>query len=55
MDKSIKAMPGTWRAFVHRKVEDLWYEVQDLNVTEVLPQAVALSEAYLQCYERRSD
>ena len=36
---------------MQRRVEDLWYEVQDLNVTEVLPQVVALSEAYLQCYE----
>ena len=44
-------MPGTWSVFVQRRVEDLWYEVQDLNVTEVLPQVVALSEAYLQCYE----
>jgi len=51
VDKSVKAMPGTWRAFVHRRAEDAWYEVQDLAVTEVLPQAVALSEAYLQVYE----
>lgn len=33
------------------QVEDVWYEVQDLRVTEVLPQMVALSETYLQVYE----
>jgi U4/U6.U5 tri-snRNP-associated protein 2 len=43
---------GTYKAFVHRKIEDLWYEVQDLSVMEVLPQLVALSEAYLQVYEQ---
>ena len=32
-------------------MEDLWYEVQDLRVTEVLPQMVALSETYMQVYE----
>ena len=29
----------------------MWYELQDLRVSEVLPQMVALSEAYLQVYE----
>ncbi|GAQ87822.1 Spindle pole body protein - Sad1p [Klebsormidium nitens] len=45
---------GTYRAFVHRKSEDVWYELQDLHVTEILPQMVALSEAYLQIYEQQS-
>ena len=27
------------------------YEVQDLNVTDILPQQVVLSEAYMQIYE----
>ena len=35
------------------QVEDIWYEVQDLRVTEVLPQMVALSETYMQVYELR--
>eukprot|EP00887_Chlorella_sp_A99_P006527 scaffold3.g6527.t1 len=30
-----KAGAGTYRVHVHRKVEDIWYEVQDLRVTEV--------------------
>ena len=29
----------------------MWYEVQDLRVTDVLPQMVALSETYIQVYE----
>merc|ERR1712183_162855 len=44
---------GTYKIYIHRKLEDTWYEVQDLSVVEVLPQMVALSEAYLQVYERR--
>jgi len=28
-----------------------WYEVQDLVVTDILPQMVALSETYFQVYE----
>ncbi|KAL4458676.1 hypothetical protein ABPG75_013541 [Micractinium tetrahymenae] len=46
-----KAGEGLYRVHIHRKVEDIWYEVQDLRVTEVLPQMVALSETYLQIYE----
>ena len=33
---------------VHRAGEDTWYQVQDLHVTDILPQMVALSETYLQ-------
>jgi hypothetical protein len=29
------------------------YETQDLSVTEVLPQQVALSECFIQVYERK--
>jgi len=46
-----KAGEGSYRIHVHRKVEDLWYEVQDLRVTDILPQMVALSESYWQLYE----
>lgn len=41
------------QTYVHRRVEDQWFEAQDLRVVEVLPQMVALSEAYLQVFERR--
>jgi U4/U6.U5 tri-snRNP-associated protein 2 len=45
---------GTYKIYIHRKLEDTWYEVQDLSIVEVLPQMVALTEAYLQVYERRT-
>ncbi|KAK9822309.1 hypothetical protein WJX74_006032 [Apatococcus lobatus] len=46
-----KADSGTYRVHVHRKVEDIWYEVQDLRVIDILPQMVALSETCMQVYE----
>jgi len=46
-----KAGEGAYRAHVHRKSEDAWYEVDDLRVTDILSQMVALSEAYMQIYE----
>ncbi|KAL6768399.1 hypothetical protein ACKKBF_B39020 [Auxenochlorella protothecoides x Auxenochlorella symbiontica] len=48
-----KAGEGSVRVHIHRKVENTWYEVQDLRVTDVLPQMVALSETYMQVYERQ--
>ncbi|PQQ15845.1 U4/U6.U5 tri-snRNP-associated protein 2-like [Prunus yedoensis var. nudiflora] len=44
---------GSYRAFVQRKSEELWYEMQDLHVSETLPQMVALSETYMQIYEQQ--
>jgi len=46
-----QAVGGTYRCHIERKVERIWYEVQDLRVTEVLPQIVNLSETYMQIYE----
>lgn len=43
---------GYYRVFVQCKSEESWYEMQDLHVTETLPQMVALSEAYMQIYEQ---
>ena len=42
---------GTFRVHMHRKVEDQWYEVENLRVVDILPQVVALSETYMQVYE----
>ncbi|PNW70479.1 hypothetical protein CHLRE_17g721600v5 [Chlamydomonas reinhardtii] len=50
-----KAGSGSYRVHVHRRVEDIWYEVQDLTVTDILPQMVALSEAYFQVFELKPD
>ncbi|GMI72688.1 hypothetical protein like AT4G22350 [Hibiscus trionum] len=44
---------GFYRVFVQRKSEELWYEMQDLHVSETLPQMVALSEAYMQIFEQQ--
>ncbi|KAI5084191.1 hypothetical protein GOP47_0000360 [Adiantum capillus-veneris] len=44
---------GSYRVFVQRKSEEIWYEMQDLHVVETLPQMVALSEAYMQIYEQQ--
>ncbi|GBG91782.1 hypothetical protein CBR_g53671 [Chara braunii] len=44
---------GSYRVFVQRKSEETWYEMQDLHVSETLPQMVALSEAYMQIYEQQ--
>ena len=45
---------GAFKAHVRRKADGAWYEVTDLSVSDVLPQVVALSEAYVQVYERAS-
>lgn len=44
---------GSYRVFVQQKSEDLWYQVQDLHVSETLTHMVALSEAYMQIYEQQ--
>tara|TARA_R110002050_G_C8750953_1_gene498878 strand:+ start:107 stop:382 length:276 start_codon:yes stop_codon:yes gene_type:complete len=31
---------------------DQWYEMQDLEVRETIPQLIALSESYIQIWER---
>eukprot|EP00747_Dinoflagellata_sp_TGD_P145267 gnl/TRDRNA2_/TRDRNA2_176573_c1_seq2.p1 gnl/TRDRNA2_/TRDRNA2_176573_c1~~gnl/TRDRNA2_/TRDRNA2_176573_c1_seq2.p1 ORF type:complete len:389 (-),score=-22.00 gnl/TRDRNA2_/TRDRNA2_176573_c1_seq2:171-1337(-) len=48
-----EAERGSYRIYINRHKDDVWYEVQDLVVMEVLPQMVSVSEAYLQVYERR--
>ncbi|KAG0568606.1 hypothetical protein KC19_6G032600 [Ceratodon purpureus] len=44
---------GSYRVFVQRKSDEMWYEMQDLHVNETLPQMVALSETYMQIYEQQ--
>lgn len=36
----------------YRPEDDVWYELQDLHVTRVLPQQVAISESYILIYEQ---
>jgi len=47
-----EAEKGSYRIYINRHKDDVWYEVRDLVVTEVLPQMVSVSEAYFQVYER---
>lgn len=44
---------GVYKAYVHRAAEGAWYEAQDLILKETVPEAVVISEAYLQVYERQ--
>jgi len=44
---------GTYRVQVLHKGSGRWYEMNDLYVTEILPQMITLTEAYIQIYERR--
>lgn len=45
---------GTYRTHILHRGTGQWYEMQDLHVTEILPQMITLSEAYIQIWERRS-
>jgi U4/U6.U5 tri-snRNP-associated protein 2 len=48
-----KPAEGSYRAMVHHVADGNWYEVNDLVVSEVLPQQVVLTECYLQIYQLR--
>ena len=43
---------GHYKCHVLRASEGTWYDVDDLAVSETLAQVVALSEAYIQVYQR---
>ncbi|KAG8224993.1 hypothetical protein J437_LFUL006004 [Ladona fulva] len=46
---------GTYRVHVLHKGTGQWYEMQDLHVTDILPQMITLTEAYIQIYELKTD
>ncbi|KAK3089752.1 hypothetical protein FSP39_006198 [Pinctada imbricata] len=46
---------GTYRCHVLHKGTQKWFELQDLHVTEILPQMIPLSESYIQIFELRKD
>ncbi|KAG4072559.1 hypothetical protein HA402_004648 [Bradysia odoriphaga] len=46
---------GTYRVHVLQKSTGQWYEMQDLHVTNILPQMITLTEAYIQIYEQQND
>jgi hypothetical protein len=39
---------GTYRVHILHKATGKWFEMQDLHVTEILPQMLTLTEAYIQ-------
>ena len=36
----------------YRPQDDTWFEIQDLHVTQIMPQQVAISESYMLIYEQ---
>ncbi|XP_055319330.1 U4/U6.U5 tri-snRNP-associated protein 2 [Sitodiplosis mosellana] len=46
---------GTYRVHILQKSTGQWYEMQDLHVTNILPQMITLTEAYIQIYELQTD
>ena len=48
-----EAGKGTYRIHVLHRGTSKWFEMQDLHVTEILPQMIPLSESYIQIWERQ--
>lgn len=46
---------GTYRVHLLHKGNGKWYEMQDLHVTDILPQMITLTEAYIQIYELKKE
>jgi len=46
---------GTYRVQAKHKASDSWHDMQDLHVNQVMAQQVAISESYIQIYERQSE
>lgn len=46
---------GTYRVHILHKSSGQWYEMQDLHVTNILPQMITLSESYIQIYEQQTE
>ncbi|KAM9166130.1 LOW QUALITY PROTEIN: ubiquitin carboxyl-terminal hydrolase 39 [Pangshura tecta] len=50
-----KPTEGSYRIHVLHHGTGKWYELQDLQVTDILPQMITLSEAYIQIWKRRDE
>uniref|UniRef100_A0AAZ3Q266 Ubiquitin carboxyl-terminal hydrolase 39 n=1 Tax=Oncorhynchus tshawytscha TaxID=74940 RepID=A0AAZ3Q266_ONCTS len=50
-----KPTEGAYRMHVLHHGTGKWYELQDLQVTDILPQMITLSEAYIQIWKRREN
>ena len=45
---------GFYRLHVLNKATGKFFNIQDLALSEIMPQEVAVSESYVQIYERRN-
>ena len=45
---------GSYKCHVQHRGTKQWYEIQDLEVKEIMPQLIGLSESYLLIFERKS-
>jgi U4/U6.U5 tri-snRNP-associated protein 2 len=45
---------GSYRVHILHRASGKWYEMQDLHVTEILPQMIPLSESYIQVWRRQT-
>ncbi|CAG2181170.1 unnamed protein product, partial [Oppiella nova] len=48
-----EAGKGTYRCHVLHRGTGKWFELQDLHVSEILPQMITLSESYIQIWEQK--
>uniref|UniRef100_A0A0G4H6B8 USP domain-containing protein n=1 Tax=Chromera velia CCMP2878 TaxID=1169474 RepID=A0A0G4H6B8_9ALVE len=48
-----KASAGSFKIHALHVPTSTWYEIEDLRVTQVLPQQIAVSESYVQLYRRQ--
>jgi len=44
---------GSYRAHIYQKSTNQWFEMEDILVKPIMPQLIALSESYIQLYERQ--
>ena len=45
---------GSYKCHVQNRGTQQWYEIQDLHVTEVMPQQIGISESYVLIFERKT-
>jgi U4/U6.U5 tri-snRNP-associated protein 2 len=45
---------GSYKCHVQHKASNQWYELQDLHVSETMPQLIGVSESYVLIFERKS-
>lgn len=49
-----KPESGAFRVQVKHKALDKWFDIQDLNVNQIMAQSVVVSESYIHVYESQN-